>query len=50
MNEPKNVLYDDFIPMFTGSNFNPEAWVNLFADAGAKYFVLVTVRNFITID
>lgn len=32
-------VYDDFIPPFTAENFDPSAWVHLFADAGAKYFV-----------
>ncbi|CAE6426674.1 unnamed protein product [Rhizoctonia solani] len=37
-------LYDDFIPEFNGAKFNASQWINLFATAGAKYFVLVTVR------
>ncbi|KAG8860319.1 hypothetical protein FRB96_003968 [Tulasnella sp. 330] len=39
------VVYDDFIANFTGSDFNASAWVNLFADAGAKYFVLTTKHH-----
>lgn len=34
------VVYDDFIQDFTGADFNASEWVNLFADAGAKYFVI----------
>lgn len=33
-------VYDDFIPLFKGEKFDPAAWVNLFGDAGAKYFVM----------
>ena len=33
--------YKDFIPMFKAEKFNPEAWVDLFAAAGAKYVVPV---------
>ncbi|CAE6405806.1 unnamed protein product [Rhizoctonia solani] len=38
-------LYDDFIPEFTGAKFNASEWINLFATAGAKYFVLVTKHH-----
>ncbi|GAB1526106.1 hypothetical protein RhiTH_009272 [Rhizoctonia solani] len=38
-------LYDDFIPEFTGAKFNASRWINLFATAGAKYFVLVTKHH-----
>lgn len=38
-------VYDDFIPMFTAENFNASAWVDLFADAGAKYFVFTTKHH-----
>ena len=40
-----NVTYDDFIPMFTASAFDPKEWVDLFADAGATYFVPVTKHH-----
>lgn len=33
--------YKDFIPMFKGENFDPDAWIDLFARAGAKYIVPV---------
>ncbi|CAE7191494.1 unnamed protein product, partial [Rhizoctonia solani] len=38
-------LYDDFIPEFTGAKFNASQWIDLFATAGAKYFVLVTKHH-----
>jgi alpha-L-fucosidase len=40
-----NSQYDDFIPKFTAANFNPEQWVKLFQQAGAKYFVLVSKHH-----
>lgn len=33
--------YKDFIPMFHGEHFNADAWVDLFARAGARYVVPV---------
>ncbi len=33
--------YKDFIPMFKGELFDPEAWVALFKECGAKYVVPV---------
>lgn len=32
-------VYDDFFQNFTTDAFNPKEWVDLFADAGANYFV-----------
>ena len=40
-----NVVYDDFIQNFTASAFNPKEWVDLFADAGARYFVQVSKHH-----
>lgn len=37
-------MYDDFITNFTASAWSPNAWLDLFTEAGAKYFVIVTVR------
>ncbi|MEN3306509.1 MAG: alpha-L-fucosidase [Micromonosporaceae bacterium] len=37
--------YDDFIPMFTAARFDPEAWVRLFQQAGARYFVLTAKHH-----
>jgi alpha-L-fucosidase len=33
--------YKDFIPMFKAQHFDPAAWVDLFAQAGARYVVPV---------
>jgi alpha-L-fucosidase len=40
-----NVVYDDFMTNFTANKFNPKDWVDLFADAGARYFVQVTKHH-----
>ncbi|KAI0467354.1 glycoside hydrolase family 29 protein [Xylaria cf. heliscus] len=37
--------YDDTFPHFTASQFNPKEWVDLFADAGAQYFVLTSKHH-----
>lgn len=34
-----NIVYDDFIQNFTADAFDPKEWMDLFADAGANYFV-----------
>ncbi|KAJ7214997.1 alpha-L-fucosidase-domain-containing protein [Mycena pura] len=39
------VDYEDFIGNFTASKWDPAAWVDLFAAAGARYFVLVTKHH-----
>ncbi|KAK3700557.1 hypothetical protein LTR37_015885 [Vermiconidia calcicola] len=38
-------VYDDFIEGFTADAFDPKAWVDLFADAGAQYFVQVSKHH-----
>jgi len=38
-------MYDDFIQNFTAANYNPKDWVDLFADAGAKYFVITSKHH-----
>lgn len=40
-----NHTYDEFIPDFTASVFDPKEWVDLFADAGAQYFVQVSKHH-----
>jgi alpha-L-fucosidase len=40
-----DVVYDDFIQNFTANAFDPKAWVDLFADAGANYFVQVSKHH-----
>lgn len=37
--------YDDSFANFTASAWDPKEWVDLFADAGAKYFVLTTKHH-----
>lgn len=37
--------YDEFIPQFTTSAWDPKEWVDLFADAGAQYFVQVSKHH-----
>jgi len=39
------VVYDDFIANFTARNWNASAWLDLFDEAGAKYFVFVTKHH-----
>ncbi|KAM0716787.1 hypothetical protein Q7P37_008232 [Cladosporium fusiforme] len=41
----ENFVYDDFITNFTASVFEPKDWVDLFADAGAQYFVQVSKHH-----
>lgn len=40
-----NHTYDEFIPDFTASAWDPKEWVDLFSDAGAQYFVQVTKHH-----
>jgi len=37
--------YKDFIPMFTADQWDPEAWVRLFVEAGARYVVPVAEHH-----
>jgi len=39
--DQKTFGYKDFIPMFTGSDFDAERWVKIFKDAGAKFVMPV---------
>jgi alpha-L-fucosidase len=41
----KMATYDGFIPRFTASRFDPHAWVELFKEAGARYFVFVAKHH-----
>ncbi|KAI0836200.1 glycoside hydrolase family 29 protein [Hypoxylon sp. FL0890] len=41
----KEWAYDDTFPDFTASAFDPKAWVDLIADAGAKYFVITSKHH-----
>ena len=38
---PSKFGYKDFIPQFKAEKFDPDAWVSLFAEAGARYVVPV---------
>ncbi|KAI6529597.1 hypothetical protein MCOR10_003667 [Pyricularia oryzae] len=40
-----DVEYDDFIANFTADKFDPKEWLDLFAEAGARYFVPVTKHH-----
>lgn len=40
-----DVNYDDFFANFTAANYDPKAWVDLIADAGAQYFVITTKHH-----
>ncbi|WP_189491453.1 alpha-L-fucosidase [Streptomyces antnestii] len=37
--------YDDFIKQWKAEKYDPDAWVKLFKDAGAKYFVLTSKHH-----
>lgn len=41
----KDFAYDQFIPQFTASKFDPREWVRLFEEAGAKYYVLTSKHH-----
>ena len=41
----EDFAYDDFIPRFTARRFDPRAWVELFRDAGAEYYVLTSKHH-----
>ena len=40
-----DINYDDFIQNFTADAWDPKSWVDLFADAGANYFVQVSKHH-----
>jgi alpha-L-fucosidase len=40
-----NFHYDDFIPQFKAEKWNPDEWVSLFKEAGAKYSVFVSKHS-----
>ncbi|OAG09233.1 alpha-L-fucosidase [Paraphaeosphaeria sporulosa] len=37
--------YDDFFANFTAAQYDPKDWVDMIADAGAKYFVITTKHH-----
>ncbi len=42
---PSKFGYKDLIPMWKAENFDPDAWLTLFKDAGAKYFTPCAVHH-----
>ena len=43
--DQKNFGYKDFIPLFTATNFNPEAWAELIQSSGARFVVPVAEHH-----
>ncbi len=43
--EHKDFGYKDFIPMFKAEKFDPDAWADLFREAGAQYVVPVAEHH-----
>ncbi len=41
----KDFGYKDFIPLFKGENFDPQQWVRLFKEAGARYVLPVAEHH-----
>lgn len=41
----KDWAYDDTFPDYNASAWDPKEWVDLFADAGAQYFVITTKHH-----
>ena len=37
--------YKDFIPLFRGEHWNPQSWVDLFTESGARYIVPVAEHH-----
>ncbi len=44
-NQNNGFGYKDLIPRFTASNFNPNAWMTLFKQAGAKFYADVGIHH-----
>jgi alpha-L-fucosidase len=42
---PSKFGYHDFIPMWKAEKFDPDAWLTLFKEAGAKYFTPCAVHH-----
>lgn len=38
-------MYDDFFTNFTAESWDAKGWVDLFADAGAQYFVITSKHH-----
>src|SRR4051812_26726355 len=41
----EDFVYDQFIPQWKAERYDPDAWVRLFEDAGAEYFVLTSKHH-----
>jgi len=41
----EDFVYDDFIEQFRAEKFNANEWIDLFAEAGAKYFILTAKHH-----
>lgn len=39
---PDQFGYKDFVPMFKGENWDPDAWAQLAVDSGAKFFTMIS--------
>jgi alpha-L-fucosidase len=42
---PSDLGYKDFIPMWKAENFDPDAWLSLFKQVGARYFTPCAVHH-----
>jgi alpha-L-fucosidase len=42
---PPEFGYKDMVPLFTAKNWDPDAWAELFRDAGARYVVLTAEHH-----
>jgi len=42
---PSEFGYIDFIPLWRAENFNPDDWLDMFRDAGARYFTPCAVHH-----
>lgn len=42
---PSEFGYKDFIPMWKAENFDPDAWLSLFKEVGARYFTPCAVHH-----
>ncbi|WP_157431724.1 alpha-L-fucosidase [Actinomadura hibisca] len=41
----KDVVYDDFLKQWRAERWNPDEWLKLFKDGGAKYFTLTSKHH-----
>lgn len=43
--DPAEFGYKDLIPHFTAEKFNPDEWMDLAVDAGAKFYTVVSIHH-----